>query len=532
MSLYLKGALIHKFDTAANWTSNNPTLLENEFGWESDTGKVKRGDGSTSWTGLGYFNIYASGASDGLGLKWKFSTGTSGTPSPGDLEFDTGTIASVGSVHFNDTGSVTVYGRDLYQGIQAGDGLFVQEVGDPTKYVYGAVTAVSNTSSITTVEISLVGYGSLPTNGNEVSVIVAYAGQANVRTDVDDQFSVLADIGGTPASDDLLLIEDTSASGVKKKVSVTDLLSGGGGISNIVEDTTPQLGGNLDMNGNNIEGVTPTEMGYVSGVTSAIQTQLNAKSVSLLPYTFDTGTGSSWTGDGEFRFDNVTPGSAGNMYFHDTDNNGLTSTQVLLTVRAGDYVKVVSRDSDNKYFLWVATSDASFSGGIVTIPGGLPYSNGSWNDGDIVEIAVERTTNMKDLVDDTTPQLGGNLDAQTNNITNIGNIEVEGHSYADGEVDDGNSSTADTINWTTGNFHKSTMTGNCTYTFTAPSGATTLILKLVQGGSGSYTATFPATVKWAGGTAPTLSTAVGAIDIITFYWDGTNYFGTAVLNLS
>lgn len=47
-------------------------------------------------------------------------------------------------------------------------------------------------------------------------------------------------------------------------------------IANVVEDTTPQLGGNLDANGFNIEGVTPTEMSYLSGVTSGIQAQFNA----------------------------------------------------------------------------------------------------------------------------------------------------------------------------------------------------------------------------------------------------------------
>jgi hypothetical protein len=51
----------------------------------------------------------------------------------------------------------------------------------------------------------------------------------------------------------------------------------GGGLTDIVNDATPQLGGNLDMNGNNIQTVTPTEMAYVSGVTSSIQTQLGAK---------------------------------------------------------------------------------------------------------------------------------------------------------------------------------------------------------------------------------------------------------------
>jgi hypothetical protein len=41
-------------DTAANWTSNNPTLLAGELGYESDTGKWKVGTGSTAWTSLSY----------------------------------------------------------------------------------------------------------------------------------------------------------------------------------------------------------------------------------------------------------------------------------------------------------------------------------------------------------------------------------------------------------------------------------------------------------------------------------------------
>lgn len=41
-------------DTAANWTSANPTLLNAEFGYETDTGKFKIGDGSTAWTSLAY----------------------------------------------------------------------------------------------------------------------------------------------------------------------------------------------------------------------------------------------------------------------------------------------------------------------------------------------------------------------------------------------------------------------------------------------------------------------------------------------
>ena len=41
-------------DTASNWTSADPILAQGEFGIESDTSKVKLGDGVTSWSGLGY----------------------------------------------------------------------------------------------------------------------------------------------------------------------------------------------------------------------------------------------------------------------------------------------------------------------------------------------------------------------------------------------------------------------------------------------------------------------------------------------
>jgi hypothetical protein len=41
-------------DTASGWTSANPTLLNGELGYETDTSKWKIGDGSTAWTSLGY----------------------------------------------------------------------------------------------------------------------------------------------------------------------------------------------------------------------------------------------------------------------------------------------------------------------------------------------------------------------------------------------------------------------------------------------------------------------------------------------
>jgi len=44
-------------DTATNWTSANPTLANGELGLETDTGKLKTGDGSTVWTSLAYYTL-------------------------------------------------------------------------------------------------------------------------------------------------------------------------------------------------------------------------------------------------------------------------------------------------------------------------------------------------------------------------------------------------------------------------------------------------------------------------------------------
>ena len=44
-------------DTAANWTSTNPTLAIGEMGIETDTSKYKIGDGSTAWSSLSYSSL-------------------------------------------------------------------------------------------------------------------------------------------------------------------------------------------------------------------------------------------------------------------------------------------------------------------------------------------------------------------------------------------------------------------------------------------------------------------------------------------
>jgi hypothetical protein len=50
----LKKNILFKSIPAADWTSLNPLLKEGEPGIESDTGKMKVGDGSTRWSDLDY----------------------------------------------------------------------------------------------------------------------------------------------------------------------------------------------------------------------------------------------------------------------------------------------------------------------------------------------------------------------------------------------------------------------------------------------------------------------------------------------
>jgi len=91
------------------------------------------------------------------------------------------------------------------------------------------------------------------------------------------------------------------------------------------------------------------------------------------------------------------------------------------------------------------------------------------------------------------------------------------------------SSNAATIDLSSATNFTHTLTENVTYTFSNPatSGkASAFTLKVVQD-STDRTITWPASVDWAGGTAPTISTGSGATDYYVFITTdgGTNYYG-------
>ncbi len=87
-----------------------------------------------------------------------------------------------------------------------------------------------------------------------------------------------------------------------------------------------------------------------------------------------------------------------------------------------------------------------------------------------------------------------------------------------------------TVDFSLGDIVTLTLGASTTLTLSNPITGLFYFIKAVQDATGSRTITWPATVKWSGGTAPTLTTTASKTDIITLWWDGTNYFGTSTLN--
>jgi len=88
---------------------------------------------------------------------------------------------------------------------------------------------------------------------------------------------------------------------------------------------------------------------------------------------------------------------------------------------------------------------------------------------------------------------------------------------------------ASTVDCSTGTVFSKTLTANTTFTFSnAPSSGTAyaFTLKIVQDAT-ARTITWPATVDWAAGTAPTLSTDSGAVDVFVFltHDGGSTWYG-------
>jgi hypothetical protein len=126
----------------------------------------------------------------------------------------------------------------------------------------------------------------------------------------------------------------------------------------------------------------------------------------------------------------------------------------------------------------------------------------------------------------------------------VGNIKLSGTLYAGTSVAIGTTTarhaldvagamyselvtTSSSVNWNAGNVQTITLSTSPTLTFSNGQAGGIYKLILKQDGTGGRTVTWPATVMWTDAAVPTLSSGAHGVDIITFVYDGTTYFGSA-----
>ena len=114
-------------------------------------------------------------------------------------------------------------------------------------------------SAIDTISGNLTITGDLTISGDDLVMATNTSGHLLIADGTNFNPTAVGDLSeiSTIANDDVLLAVDTSGGGLKKvtRATLTAGILSGSEISNVVEDTTPQLGGSLDVNGQDIVSV-------------------------------------------------------------------------------------------------------------------------------------------------------------------------------------------------------------------------------------------------------------------------------------
>lgn len=156
--------------TASQWTSTNPTLAAGEWGFETDTGKAKIGNGSTVWTSLSYFG--------GTGTVTSITAGTG---------LSGGTITSTGTIAIDST-VVTLTGSQTLTNKTLTDAIITQAILTPTftanAYTLqlsdqGDILLASNGATAGTITVPLQSSVTWPT-GTQITIIQSGAGQITI----------------------------------------------------------------------------------------------------------------------------------------------------------------------------------------------------------------------------------------------------------------------------------------------------------------------------------------------------------------
>lgn len=145
----------------------------------------------------------------------------------------------------------------------------------------------------------------------------------------------------------------------------------------------------------------------------------------------------------------------------------------------------------------------------------LTYNSTSGN----LELQAAAAGGISNVVEDTTPQLGGTLDGQANTVQDI---QLE--NYKETVYTSGTTTGTITPDVANGNVQSITLSGNITFNAFANAEAgqsMTLIIKQPASG-GPYTLTS----SMAFSTDNTLSNTASAVDIMTVLYDGSNYYAS------
>jgi hypothetical protein len=153
--------------------------------------------------------------------------------------------------------------------------------------------AIDSSGNVTASQ-NLTVTGDLTVSGDDITMGTNTAGNLLIADGTNFNsvaVSSLSEISSI-ASDDVFLAIDTSGGGLKKvaRSTVVSGLATSSAISNVSEDSTPQLGGNLDVNGNDIVSTSNANIDIIpngSGVVNLDGTEVSDGLIEL-----KTGTGS------------------------------------------------------------------------------------------------------------------------------------------------------------------------------------------------------------------------------------------------
>jgi hypothetical protein len=346
-----------------------------------------------------------------------------------------------------------------------------------------------------------------------------------------DKDSILNFVGGTNAT---TTISSDSAGETVITVASTDT-----GILSVVEDTTPQLGGSLDVNGNKIVSVSngdidiePNGTGNVllGNLTFDADQTVGAGQDNYV-LTYDNGTGlislevaaagglanivedttPQLGGDLDVNGNNIdfgdsaTPGTDDTLVFGAAGNVHMYYSAAEAFRIVGNTTGAITIENEGAIYLMDTTSGISLTSNVGALT--LQYQGGN----------RLTTTSGGITVDAATTFFSGNLVSDVQ----LRQYKEEVHSL-------GTTSGTITPNVANGNVQKITLNGNLTFSaFTSPEAGQSLTLIIDTNGTGR---TLTSTMLFAGGTK-TLSTT-DTVDIMSVFYDGTTYYASLSTNFS